>query len=150
MKEYGVLYPFRKIETKIVCDGEEKPSKIRTSMELAAYCRGQCAQQTQEHFFAAYNDGRGYIIGVKLVSLGTQTASLVHPTHIFADALRLEATGLFVVHNHPSGDPTPSMEDKDVTRRLVEVGHMLGIKVQDHMILGRDSWYSFSEEGLLE
>lgn len=147
---YGALYPFRIIETKIVCDGEEKPSKLRTPMELAAYCRGKCAQETQEHFFAAYVDGRNIIIGVKLVSLGTQTASLVHPTHIFGDALRLDAVGVFIVHNHPSGDPTPSTEDREVTRRMVEIGKILGIKVIDHLVLGRTEYYSFSEEGGLE
>ena len=94
-------------------------------------------------------NNKNQINGYKEVSTGTLTSSLVSPGEVFLAALRLRAAAIICVHNHPSGDPMPSQEDQDITRRLKECGEMLAIRVLDHIILGADRYYSFSDRGLL-
>ena len=77
------------------------------------------------------------------------TASLVHPREVFRPAVVAGAAAILCVHNHPSGDPTPSCEDLRITQRLVETGKIVGIPVLDHVIIGRDSYFSFADEGIL-
>jgi DNA repair protein RadC len=85
----------------------------------------------------------------KVVSTGSLTASLVHPREVWRTALYLCAAAVVFVHNHPSGDPAPSQEDQEITRRLKETGDMLGIRVLDHVVLGDGRFFSFSDRGLL-
>ncbi len=87
---------------------------------------------------ALYLDGRHRPIADRIVSIGTATASLVHPREVFQPAVALGACGLIVAHNHPSQDPTPSAEDRDVTRRLAEAGQLLGIPLLDHVVWTRN------------
>jgi DNA repair protein RadC len=94
-------------------------------------------------------NNKNRINGYKEVSTGTLTASLVSPAEVFLTALRLRAATIICVHNHPSGDPAPSQEDQEITRRLKECGEMLAIRVLDHVILGNDRFFSFSDKGLL-
>jgi RadC-like JAB domain len=94
-------------------------------------------------------NNKNHINGYKEVSTGTLTSSLVSPGEIFLAALRLRAAAIICVHNHPSGDPAPSQEDVEITRRLKECGEMLAIRVLDHVILGAERYYSFSDRGLL-
>ena len=102
----------------------------------------------QESFHVLLLDGRNRFMGELQVSLGTLTASLVHPREVFREAIRAAAAAIVVVHNHPSGDPSPSKEDREVTRRLVEVGELVGIRVLDHVIISEGGYFSFSEGGL--
>lgn len=83
------------------------------------------------------------------ISVGSLNQSVVHPREVFTAAIRESAHGLLLIHNHPSGDSTPSEEDKNITRKLREGGELLGIKVLDHIIIGDDSFFSFSEQGFL-
>jgi len=87
--------------------------------------------------------------GFKVISTGSLTASLVHPREVWRAALHLCAAAVTFLHNHPSGDPAPSPEDIEITRRLKETGEMLGIRVLDHVILGEERFFSFSELALL-
>jgi DNA repair protein RadC len=84
-----------------------------------------------------------------LISRGTLNGSLVHPREVFRPAIAEAAAGVFLVHNHPSGDPTPSAEDRTVTEQLVAAGALLGIPVVDHVIVAGDRWTSFATQGLL-
>jgi len=84
-----------------------------------------------------------------VVSTGSLTASLVHPREVWRSALHLCAAAVLFVHNHPSGDPAPSPEDIDITRRLKEVGEVMGVRVLDHVVIGRDRFFSFSDKGML-
>jgi DNA repair protein RadC len=93
---------------------------------------------------------KNQINGYKEISTGTLTSSLVSPGKVFLAALRLRAAAIIFVHNHPSGDPMPSPEDQEITRRLKECGEMLAIRVLDHVILGADRYYSFSDRGSCE
>jgi DNA repair protein RadC len=88
-------------------------------------------------------------LGDHVVSEGGLTKTLVHPREVFRPAIRDAAEAVAFVHNHPSGDPTPSQDDIDMTRRLVEAGQMCGIRVVDHVIIGNNRFTSFVEEGLL-
>ena len=84
-----------------------------------------------------------------LVSQGTLTASLVHPREVFAPALREAAAAIVILHNHPSGDARPSREDHEVTRRLCQVGEILGIPLLDHIVIGAEGYASFAQKGWL-
>ena len=97
--------------------------------------------QDVEHFAVLSLDAKNRARGYKVIAQGTATACLVHPREVFRAALSLGAVTLIVVHNHPSGDPTPSQEDITLTARLVEAGQILGIPVVDHLILGSGSAY---------
>jgi len=105
-------------------------------------------QETKEFFCTAHVDGKNRIICLEIVSIGTLNQAIVTPRDTFKTALLSNAAALILVHNHPTGDPTPSGEDLEVTRRLREAGELLGIKVLDHIIVG-DSYYSFVEKGVI-
>ena len=92
-------------------------------------------------------DSRHRVIRSVLTSQGTLTASLVHPREVFRPALREAAAALVLVHNHPSGDPSPSSEDREITRRLAQAGVLLGIPVLDHVIVADRGYASLREEG---
>ena len=103
----------------------------------------------KEHFVLLALNNKNRINGYKVISTGTLTASLIRPGDVYRAALHLAATAVVFVHNHPSGDPAPSQEDVEITRRLKECGEMLAIRVLNHVILGADRYYSFSDRGLL-
>ncbi len=86
------------------------------------------------------------ITGINVVSIGSLNSSLVHPREVFKAAILGNAAAIILAHNHPSGDPSPSPEDLEITRRLVEAGKILGIEVLDHVIIG-DRWESLKERG---
>jgi DNA repair protein RadC len=89
------------------------------------------------------------VIAKKIVSIGHLNASLVHPRELFKDVIKKSSAAVILVHNHPSGDPTPSDEDIRVTKRLCEAGELLGIKVLDHIIVAGGRYLSFREQGLI-
>ncbi|MBK8013525.1 MAG: DNA repair protein RadC [Deltaproteobacteria bacterium] len=95
-----------------------------------------------ESFWVVHLDARGRAIGTTCVARGTLTSCLVHPREVFALALRARAASVVVVHNHPSGDPTPSAEDERLTERLTQAGEILGIPVVDHIVVGTSGYRS--------
>lgn len=99
----------------------------------------------REVFSVLLVDGKHRLIDVEQVSEGTLTTSLVHPREVFRPALRRGAAALVVAHNHPSGDPEPSAEDVEVTRRLLDAGRLLGVPLLDHVVLGRGAYVSLRE-----
>jgi DNA repair protein RadC len=103
----------------------------------------------REHLKAILLNARNFVLDVVTVSVGTLTASLAHPRECFKEAVRQSAAAVIFVHNHPSGDPTPSPEDIALTRQLVEAGRILGIEVLDHLIIGDGVFVSLKERGLL-
>ncbi|MBI4346121.1 MAG: DNA repair protein RadC [Elusimicrobia bacterium] len=106
-------------------------------------------RRRKEHFVALYVNARNRLLHVETVSIGTLTASLVHPREVFGPAVERAAAGLIVAHNHPSGDPRPSAEDRAATRRLERAGRILGVPLLDHVVVAESGYYSFREEGLL-
>ncbi len=105
------------------------------------------AERDRETFEVLHLDTRNHLIARETISVGTLTASLVHPREVFAAAVTRGTAGIILVHNHPSGNPSPSREDREVTRRLVDAGKLLGIPVLDHLIVGEERWFSFASEG---
>jgi DNA repair protein RadC len=102
-----------------------------------------------EEFHLLALDTQSQVIREVLVTRGILNSSLVHPREVFRPAIAEAAAGIIVVHNHPSGDPTPSAEDRAVTRQLVAAGQLLDLPVYDHVIVAGDRWVSFSQGGLL-
>lgn len=106
-------------------------------------------KETKEMFLTLHLDGKNRIICMDLVSIGSLNQSIVHPREVFKTALLSNAAALILIHQHPTGDPTPSSEDISITRRLKEAGELLGLKVLDHIIVGEGEYLSFVERGLL-
>jgi len=105
----------------------------------------------REHFLVLFLDAQNGLRLIHEVSIGTQSASLVHPREVFGPALREGAAAIVLVHNHPSGDPTPSNEDRRLTRQLADAGKLLDIRVHDHVVIGNGTWQwvSFAQRGLV-
>ncbi len=125
--------------------------KVTSSEEVAAWARAIFSDfdQDKEHFVVVCCNNKNRVEGYKLISTGSLTQSLVHPREVYRAALYLCAAAVIFVHNHPSGDPAPSPEDLEITRRLKEIGDLFSIRVLDHVILGEGRYFSFSDKGLL-
>ncbi len=103
----------------------------------------------KEYFLALLLDGKNRVIREVQISEGSLNQSIVHPREVFSPAVRESAAAIILVHNHPTGDPTPSREDIDITRRLKEAGDLMGVKVLDHIIIGDGAYLSFVSQGML-
>jgi len=103
----------------------------------------------REHFRSLYLDRKGGLIVMEDVSVGGLHSSIVHPREVFKTAVKKSAASIILVHNHPSGDPTPSKEDIEVTKRLIEAGKIMGIEVLDHIIIGEGNYCSLKARGLI-
>ncbi|MBC8103460.1 MAG: DNA repair protein RadC [Cytophagales bacterium] len=132
----------------VAASPEERP-KIRSPRDIYDLLAPALRDEKREHFVAVLMDTKGGVLRTRTVSVGDLSSSLVHPREVFAEAIRYSAASIIVVHNHPSGDPSPSPEDAAVTRRLVEAGELLGIEVLDHIVLGDGRWVSLKEKGLM-
>lgn len=105
--------------------------------------------EAKELFIVLHLDGKNRIVCFEIVSVGSLNQAIVHPREVFKSALLSSAAALLLVHNHPTGDPSPSQEDMVITKRLVEVGELIGIRVLDHIIVGDGGFVSFVERGLI-
>jgi DNA repair protein RadC len=123
---------------------------IRGPADVFAHFHPTLRHETHEKFITLLLDGRQRVVREHVVSQGTLTASLVHPREVFRPALRESAAAMILVHNHPSGDPTPSPEDREVTRRLVRAGDLLGVRVLDHVVVAERGYCSIKESGGLD
>lgn len=104
----------------------------------------------KEHFVIFFLDARNQVIKREIISVGSLNANLVHPREVFEPAVRSLAAQIVLAHNHPSGDPEPSEDDLEITKRLVEAGKILGIEVVDHIIVVKNKFFSFKDKGLLQ
>jgi DNA repair protein RadC len=118
---------------------------IRGPADIFRHFHPHLRDAAQERFLVVLLDGRHRVLRQELVSQGTLTASLVHPREVFRPALRESAAALVLVHNHPSGDPTPSPEDREITERLTRAGEILGIPVLDHVVVAERGYCSLRE-----
>ena len=103
------------------------------------------ADRKQEYFLCASLNGAHEILGIRVISVGLLNRTIVHPREVFAEAISERSAAIILAHNHPSGNVEPSSEDIEVTERLVEAGHILGIQILDHIIFSVNTYYSFSE-----
>ncbi|AND41664.1 MULTISPECIES: DNA repair protein RadC [Cytobacillus] len=122
---------------------------IRSPEDGANYVMHDMRFLSQEHFVCLYLNTKNQVLHKKTIFIGSLNASIVHPREVFKEAFRRSAASIICIHNHPSGDPTPSREDIEVTKRLAESGKIIGIEVLDHLIIGENKFVSLKEKGYL-
>lgn len=127
----------------------EETHIVRSPQDVADYMMEEMRHLKQEHFVALYLNTKNAILHKKTLFIGSLNASLVHPREVFKEALRYSSASIVCLHNHPSGQPDPSQEDIDVTKRLVSTGKMLGVELLDHVIIGDRKFYSMKEKGYI-
>ena len=125
----------------------KKKPHIGSTPELVHYCKAYFGGLKEEHFRVIYLDNRHHIIEVETLQEGTVNQTAVYPRKVLERALKHKASGIILVHNHPSGYAKPSLDDIRLTRTIAETAKQLGIEVHDHLIMGGDTWYSFRERG---
>lgn len=126
-----------------------KKDPIRSSRELFDYLYHSLREKKREIFKVVFLNAQNKIIAIEDLFEGTLTASSVYPREVVQTALAHHAAGLFLVHNHPSGEPRPSREDKLVTRELIHACRVMGITVHEHLIIGDNSYFSFADQGYI-
>ncbi|MBG9543554.1 RadC family protein [Cytobacillus firmus] len=122
---------------------------IRSPEDGANYVMHEMRFLSQEHFVCLYLNTKNQVLHKQTIFIGSLNASIVHPREVFKEAFRRSAASIICIHNHPSGDPTPSKEDIEVTKRLAESGKIIGIDVLDHLIIGENKFVSLKEKGYL-
>lgn len=125
--------------------GRGERRRFATPTELAEYLLPLYGGHHVERFGVVLFDGKGRLIRATILSIGSADAALVHPREVFREAMVASAAAMVVFHNHPSGDPFPSPEDRVLTQRLMLAGEVVGIRMIDHIILGEGRWYSFRD-----
>jgi DNA repair protein RadC len=123
--------------------------QIKTASDVYQYFVDELQNKTKEYFYALFLDTKNRILKEELVSIGTLNESLIHPRELFNSAVQASCNSVIIVHNHPSGDCVPSENDKEVTKVLVEAGEIMGIKVLDHIIIGKEGFMSLKETGVM-
>lgn len=124
---------------------EQKDIQLNNSKKIFEYFKNIFIYEKQENFYAIYLDTKSKLISFKLLFKGTLNSSTVHPREVFKYAFLESASSIVVIHNHPSGDVTPSIQDIEVTESLMKIGSIVKIPVIDHIIIGRNNYYSFYE-----
>ena len=124
-----------------------KDAKLTSADIVYKYYKDKIGNKKQEYFYAIYLDSNKKIISDKLLFIGTANYSLVHPREVFKEAYLSSATSIICIHNHPGGNPIPSKQDYDVTNNLMQASKILGIRLLDHIIICKENYYSFLENG---
>lgn len=127
----------------------QQGTRYTCSREVFQHFHEKLRDRKKEVFLALLLDSKNRVIREVQVSEGSLTASIVHPREVFAPVVRESASAVLFVHNHPSGDPTPSREDMEITTRLRQAGEIMGVRVLDHIIIGSDDYVSFVDRGLM-
>ncbi|BBB89755.1 MAG TPA: DNA repair protein RadC [Methylomusa anaerophila] len=122
---------------------------IRSPKDAAELIMPNLRYEAKEHFIALLLSTKNQVIARSTISIGSLNASIVHPRELFREAITHSAASVILVHNHPSGDPTPSQEDIALTKKLIEAGLLLDISVLDHVIIGDGKYVSFKEKGII-
>lgn len=136
---------------KRVAAGEsQKRVIIHSSDDVAKYMMPRLRYCDREHFYVVLLNTKNHVITAPLISVGTLSESLVHPRELFKEAVNHSASSVILVHNHPSGDPSPSREDILLTKRIAEGGKLLDIQVLDHVIIGDNTYISLREQGCFD
>jgi len=126
------------------CNLSKKPiKKITCANDVFDLFHERLKDEKQEHFYLIMLNTKNHIIGEHLVSKGVLDAAILEPREVFRPAIKNAASRIIILHNHPSGDPTPSEEDIDITKRLIEAGKMVNIQLLDHVIIGDGGWWNW-------
>jgi len=133
---------------RLVTSAADCRPQIRSPSDAAQMLMAEMGHLEQEHFRVLHLNTRNHLIGAETLYVGSLNASHIRVCEVFREAIRRNCAAIIVAHNHPSGDPSPSPEDVEVTRRLVEAGNHLGIEVLDHLVIGQQRFVSLRERGL--
>jgi DNA repair protein RadC len=136
--------------SRVAAEARPDRDRIRSGADVYQRMRLRLRDLDHEEFHVLLLSTQNEVIRDHLVTRGTLDASLVHPREVFRPAIAHAAASVILIHNHPSGDPTPSAEDRSVTRQLVSAGEMVGIEVLDHVVVGEGRYVSFAEAGMLK
>lgn len=134
---------------QLVCEGVSPFARRNLGSAADVYdaFRDLCGSADREHFWSIALDNKHRIVGVEEAARGSLTCTVVHPREVYKALIVINAAAAIFVHNHPSGDPTPSREDIDITRRLRDVGELIGIRILDHLVIGHDRYVSMVDDG---
>lgn len=132
---------------RLASTGMEAAPVIRSPRDVAALMTEELRYLQQEHFVILFLNTKNRVTGRETLAIGSLNAAIVHPREVFRAAVRRSAASIICVHNHPSGDPTPSAEDVQLTERLAEAGRLIGIELLDHIIIGDKDFVSLKERG---
>lgn len=124
-------------------------TKINCPLDAAELVMEEMRHLRKEHLRVIFLNTKNIVLEIKDISMGSLNSSVVHPREIFSEAIRKSSASIIVCHNHPSGDPTQSQEDINITKRLYEVGKIIGIELLDHIIIGDNCYVSLKEKGIL-
>jgi len=144
----GRTYTRRLVSVGLVREPTAFGPRVRAAAELALQFHA-VTMLDREAFLVLHLDQKNRTTGLEVVSIGSLGATLVHPREVFKSAILSNAAAILVFHNHPSGDPTPSREDREMTGRLKSAGEILGIPLIDHVVIASEGYRSFAESGLL-
>ncbi|SHH94290.1 RadC family protein [Clostridium grantii] len=122
--------------------------KIKSPKDAVDFLMEEMRYLREEHLKVIMLNTKNIVISVKDVSIGSLNSSIVHPREVFLDAIKKSSASIIICHNHPSGDPSPSKEDIEITKRLIECGKLLGIEILDHLIIGNGIYISLKEKGI--
>ncbi len=139
----------RSLEVREIEYTYETRPKINGMDDVINTIKPLIADPNKEFFITLYLNTKNGILRQEVISVGSLNANIVHPREVFRIACMVSASSIIVAHNHPSGDPTPSTEDIELTKKLVESGKIIGINVIDHVIIGHDRNYGFREMALI-
>lgn len=134
---------------RIMSSSRKPRTVVRLPRDVAELMMPEMAHLTQEHFVCLFLNTKNHVIGKQTIFVGSLDASIVHPREVYKEAIKRSSASVICLHNHPSGDPTPSREDIAITRTLREVGDLVGISLLDHIIIGDGKFVSLKEQGLL-
>lgn len=157
LKQFSGIGKVKAIQFLCVCEIAKRMArgkklygrKITSPEDVVSYYNAQLKYKQKECLLVLVLDSKNRILSEELLSIGTVNASIADPREIFLSALRKKGVSILLLHNHPSGDPTPSKEDIATTKRIVEAGKILGISLNDHIIIGQNSYISLRAEGYL-
>ena len=142
--------PFLNIRLEVIRENPVDYIKCSSSQDIINTFHEEALKYPSEQFKCIHLNSKNVIIGVETISVGSLTSSLVHPREVFKGALINNAASVIFFHNHPSGDPAPSQDDIEITKRLKQAGDILGIKVLDHIIFGDSQrHFSFADSKIL-
>jgi len=134
---------------RFIANSNGNIKKFRSCEEVAGYYIPIMENLKKEQFRTVLLDSKNKFLKEEIISEGSLNMSVVHPREVFVGAIRESAMSIIFIHNHPSGDPTPSEDDIRITERLVKAGNIIGIKALDHLIIGGGGFFSFSDRGLI-
>lgn len=132
---------------KVLTSPKEENYALRSPKDVFNLLEPDFRYEQKEHFICLFLNTKNRLIFKEVISVGSLNAAIVHPREVFHAAIRRSSASLICAHNHPSGDPEPSIEDVNLTKRLIAAGEIIGIEVLDHVIIGSNRFYSLKEHG---